>query len=31
MCHPMDSTAWNDWGVIKEYYKKENNIMYAIV
>jgi sulfatase maturation enzyme AslB (radical SAM superfamily) len=31
MCHPMDSTSWNDWGVIKEYYKKENNIMYAIV
>jgi len=31
MCHPMDSTSWNDWGVVKEYYKKENNIMYAIV
>ena len=31
MCHPMDSTSWNDWNVVKEYYKKENNIMYAIV
>jgi len=31
MCHPMDSTAWNDWAEIKEFYKKENNIMYAIV
>lgn len=31
MCHPMDSTSWNDWDVVKEYYKKENNIMYAIV
>jgi len=31
MCHPMDSTSWNDWGEIKDFYKKENNIMYAIV
>lgn len=31
MCHPMDSTSWNDWGEVKEFYKKENNIMYAIV
>lgn len=31
MCHPMDSTSWNDWSVIKQFYKKENNIMYAIV
>lgn len=31
MCHPMDSTSWNDWNVVKEYYKKEGNIMYAIV
>ena len=31
MCHPMDSTSWNDWSEVKEYYKKENNIMYAIV
>ena len=31
MCHPMDSTSWNDWSVVKKYYKEENNIMYAIV
>ena len=31
MCHPMDSTSWNDWSNVKEFYKKENNIMYAIV
>jgi MoaA/NifB/PqqE/SkfB family radical SAM enzyme len=31
MCHPMDSTAWNDWSEVKEFYKKESNIMYAIV
>jgi MoaA/NifB/PqqE/SkfB family radical SAM enzyme len=31
MCHPMDSTSWNDWGEIKEFYKKENNIMFSIV
>jgi MoaA/NifB/PqqE/SkfB family radical SAM enzyme len=31
MCHPMDSTSWTDWGEIKDFYKKENNIMYAIV
>ena len=31
MCHPMDSTAWNDWSEVKEFYKKEGNIMYAIV
>jgi len=31
MCHPMDSTSWTDWGEIKEFYKKENNIIYTIV
>jgi MoaA/NifB/PqqE/SkfB family radical SAM enzyme len=31
MCHPMDSTSWNDWNVVKKFYKNENNIMYAIV
>ena len=31
MCHPMDSTSWNDWSAVKKYYKEENNIMYAIV
>jgi len=31
MCHPMDSTSWNDWGEVKDFYKKENNIMFHIV
>ena len=31
MCHPMDSTSWTDWSEVKEFYKKEGNIMYAIV
>ena len=31
MCHPMDSTSWNDWFAIKEFYKNERNIMYDIV
>jgi MoaA/NifB/PqqE/SkfB family radical SAM enzyme len=31
MCHPMDSTSWDDWSEVKEFYKKENNIMYDIV
>jgi MoaA/NifB/PqqE/SkfB family radical SAM enzyme len=31
MCHPMDSTSWDDWSEVKEFYKAEGNIMYAIV
>ena len=31
MCHPMDSTAWNDWCEVKDFYKAEGNIMYDIV
>jgi sulfatase maturation enzyme AslB (radical SAM superfamily) len=31
MCHPMDSTSWNDWREIKQFYKNENNIMYDII
>lgn len=31
MCHPMDSTSWTDWSEVKDFYKKEGNIMYAIV
>lgn len=31
MCHPMDSTSWNDWDQVEEFYKKENNIMFHIV
>jgi MoaA/NifB/PqqE/SkfB family radical SAM enzyme len=27
----MDSTSWNDWSEIKEFYKAEGNIMYDIV
>ena len=31
MCHPADSTAWNDWDQVEEFYKKENNIIATIV
>lgn len=31
MCHPMDSTSWNDWSEVKDFYKAEGNIMYALV
>lgn len=31
MCHPMDSTSWNDWSEIKKFYKNENHIMYAMI
>ena len=27
MCHPMDSTSWNDWKKVEEFYVKENNFM----
>jgi molybdenum cofactor biosynthesis enzyme MoaA len=27
MCHPMDSTSWNDWTEVEEFYAKENNFM----
>jgi molybdenum cofactor biosynthesis enzyme MoaA len=27
MCHPMDSTSWNDWKEVEEFYVKENNFM----
>lgn len=27
MCHPMDSTSWNDWDLVEDFYKKENNFM----
>lgn len=27
MCNPMDSTSWNDWGEVVEFYKKENNFL----
>ncbi len=31
MCHPGDSTSWNDWNQIEEFYKKENNIIFDLV
>lgn len=27
MCHPMDSTSWNDWDKVEEFYIKENNFL----
>jgi hypothetical protein len=27
MCHPMDSTAWNDWDEVEHFYKEEGNFM----
>lgn len=31
MCHPMDSTSWNDWKAIEEFYIKENNFMVKVI
>jgi sulfatase maturation enzyme AslB (radical SAM superfamily) len=31
MCHPMDSTSWNDWGQVKEFYVKENNYLVPVI
>jgi sulfatase maturation enzyme AslB (radical SAM superfamily) len=27
MCNPMDSTSWNDWNEVEDYYKKEDNYL----
>jgi sulfatase maturation enzyme AslB (radical SAM superfamily) len=27
MCHPMDSTSWNDYDKVEDFYVKENNYM----
>jgi sulfatase maturation enzyme AslB (radical SAM superfamily) len=27
MCNPTDSTSWNDWEQVEEFYKKENNYL----
>ena len=27
MCNPMDSTSWNDWDQVEEFYKKEDNYL----
>jgi hypothetical protein len=31
MCHPMDSTSWNDWEEVKDFYIKENNFMVKAI
>ena len=31
MCHPADSTSWNDWSEVKDFYKKEGNIIFDLV
>lgn len=31
MCHPMDSTSWNDWSAVEDFYVKENNIMVDLI
>ena len=31
MCHPGDSTSWNDWEQIEDFYKKDNNIIFKLV
>lgn len=31
MCHPGDSTSWNDWDQVEEFYKKDNNIIFTLV
>jgi MoaA/NifB/PqqE/SkfB family radical SAM enzyme len=31
MCHPGDSTSWNDWSEIKEYYREEGKVIYNMV
>jgi sulfatase maturation enzyme AslB (radical SAM superfamily) len=31
MCHPGDSTSWNDWAEIKDFYKDEGKVIYQMV
>lgn len=31
MCHPMDSTSWNDWKQIKHFYHKEKNYLASAI
>ena len=31
MCHPMDSTSWNDWNEVEEFYIKEKNFMVQAI
>lgn len=31
MCHPGDSTSWNDWGEVKEFYLGTGKVIYDLV
>ncbi len=31
MCHPGDSTSWNDWSEIKDFYKDSGKVIYNLV
>ena len=31
MCHPLDSTSWNDWNEVEEFYIKEKNIIVDLI
>lgn len=31
MCHPGDSTSWNDWNEIKDFYKDSGKVIYDLV
>ena len=31
MCHPGDSTSWNDWKEIKKFYKGSGQVIYNLV
>jgi sulfatase maturation enzyme AslB (radical SAM superfamily) len=31
MCHPGDSTSWNDWDEIKDFYKNEGHMIFRMV
>lgn len=31
MCHPGDSTSWNDWSVVKDYYKEKGRVIFDLV
>jgi len=31
MCHPLDSTSWNDWNEVEKFYKRDDNIIAKLV
>lgn len=31
MCHPGDSTSWNDWSEVKDFYKKSGQVIFNLV